>query len=70
MQSPCKECNLKGCGSYHDLCEKYQEFRKGTLEASKAKVNTVLLVEDGIHRMHTMKTRRNTNGIGRISKKL
>lgn len=26
---PCKDCENKGCGSYHDECEPYQKFRKG-----------------------------------------
>ena len=26
MKCPCKECPDKGCGSYHDQCEKYQEW--------------------------------------------
>lgn len=24
---PCKFCENKGCGVYHDECEKYQQFR-------------------------------------------
>lgn len=26
--APCINCEKKGCGSYHDICEKYKEFRK------------------------------------------
>lgn len=26
--APCYECSQKGCGAYHDSCEKYQEYRK------------------------------------------
>ena len=26
LVSPCKECNNKGCGAFHDKCEPYQEF--------------------------------------------
>ncbi len=25
--SPCKYCPKKGCGSYHDICKEYQEYR-------------------------------------------
>ena len=25
---PCKNCEKKGCGAYHDICEKYQAFRE------------------------------------------
>lgn len=28
MQAPCKSCNKKGCGSYHDICPEYQTFKK------------------------------------------
>lgn len=24
---PCKDCEKKGCGAYHDECENYQQFR-------------------------------------------
>ena len=26
MICPCKDCERKGCGSYHDQCEDYQNF--------------------------------------------
>ena len=25
---PCKDCDKKGCGTYHDKCEKYLKYRK------------------------------------------
>lgn len=28
MICPCRDCNNKGCGAYHDVCTEYQEFRK------------------------------------------
>ena len=28
MKVPCGECPKAGCGSYHDKCEQYQEYRK------------------------------------------
>ena len=28
LDAPCKDCPKKGCGSYHDQCPEYQEFRK------------------------------------------
>lgn len=31
-QAPCKDCPAKGCGSYHDECEKYIEYQKQRLE--------------------------------------
>ena len=27
-QCPCKGCERAGCGSYHDECERYQEWSK------------------------------------------
>lgn len=32
IQVPCKNCPAKGCGSYHDECEKYQEYQKQRME--------------------------------------
>lgn len=26
MIRPCKDCPNKGCGSYHDKCQAYQDF--------------------------------------------
>ena len=26
MNCPCKDCDKKGCGSYHDQCEPYQQW--------------------------------------------
>lgn len=28
MKAPCINCPKVGCGSYHDICPEYQEFRK------------------------------------------
>ena len=25
-KAPCVDCERKGCGSYHDQCEKYREY--------------------------------------------
>ena len=27
MLPPCGDCPMKGCGEYHDECEKFQEYR-------------------------------------------
>lgn len=27
--TPCKDCDRRGCGSYHDECEKFQEWKDG-----------------------------------------
>ncbi len=36
MESPCAKCERKGCGSYHDICKEYQEY-KATNEKNKRK---------------------------------
>lgn len=33
MRNPCKNCPNKGCGPYHDECERHKEFK---LEKRKA----------------------------------
>lgn len=27
MINPCRDCERKGCGTYHDECEQYQQYR-------------------------------------------
>lgn len=29
---PCKDCEKKGCGAYHEECEAYQAFRAEKLK--------------------------------------
>ncbi len=28
MEAPCKDCPKKGCGSYHDQCPDFIEYKK------------------------------------------
>ena len=28
IKCPCKDCEKKGCGPYHDVCEPYQDYCK------------------------------------------
>lgn len=37
MNVPCKNCSMKGCGSYHDICEPYQEYKRKT-ERKKSEI--------------------------------
>lgn len=43
IKCPCINCDKKGCGSYHDECEEFQEYiddvhkRKDIIRESKAK---------------------------------
>lgn len=39
MYCPCKDCERKGCGSYHDICEDYQKFLEQQGRARKQKSN-------------------------------
>ena len=27
MKCPCESCTKQGCGSYHDICEKYKKWQ-------------------------------------------
>ena len=36
---PCKDCSMKGCGSYHDTCEPYQRFVKENEEERERRRN-------------------------------
>lgn len=42
---PCVSCPSKGCGSYHDQCSKYQDYRK-LCESIKAKRRKDVLIRD------------------------
>ena len=35
MECPCKKCPKKGCGTYHDKCTDYADWRKWWEELSK-----------------------------------
>lgn len=63
MKTPCKNCENSGCGSYHDRCEKYQEFKveRQKFLDEKEKYNANEHVRAlGHKRKHTKKA---TNGI-------
>lgn len=35
IKGPCKTCERKGCGSYHDECEAYLKWREEYKKAQK-----------------------------------
>ena len=37
ITAPCKDCPRKGCGSYHDKCPEYQEYKTATKKESEEK---------------------------------
>lgn len=36
MENPCKDCQRKGCGSYHDICPEHIAWKKEDAEKKKA----------------------------------
>ena len=66
-KSPCMDCENKGCGSFHDKCEKYIEYKKQRNKDFKKERNAKTKVieadcvkRDGIKRMKSKKV---SNGI-------
>ena len=37
MRAPCEECTRKGCGSFHDQCKEYLEYREWIEDKRKRK---------------------------------
>lgn len=57
MTCPCRDCERKGCGSYHSHCEKFTEWQEWKAEGNKrrqADKETRQLSRD-----HELKYRRN-----------
>lgn len=69
MDAPCKICDKCGCGSYHDECQKYMEFRKEQLEKSERRKKMTELRHDISSGYKRMKDRKCSNGIVRSHKK-
>lgn len=65
MTSPCKTCENRGCGSYHDECEKYREYRAEKDADCEERARQSRIVVDAVQRIESMKRKRNSNGIGR-----
>lgn len=69
LEAPCGKCENKGCGSFHDTCEKYQEFRAKTEERHEKIMSQLISNDFTKERFRSMKHNRNSNGIGRTHKK-
>lgn len=69
MNAPCKACEKCGCGSYHDECPQYTEFRNEQLEKSKSRKEIAELRRDISSGYKRVKTRKCSNGIMRSHKK-
>lgn len=63
MQGPCVDCEKRGCGSYHDQCEIYQEFKKKLAEIAEKKRQLAANEDSAIAGVHRMRTKRSTNGV-------
>lgn len=50
-ECPCKDCDNKGCGSYHEKCERYLQYRKKKDELLKQKLDANKITETHIHNM-------------------
>lgn len=63
IECPCRECERRGCGAYHDKCDKYQRYNEAQREEADrrlVRVNNNTMVYDERNRM---KASRSTNGI-------
>lgn len=54
VECPCKDCPMVGCGTYHDICEKYLSYKAKQEEkyAERKKTfqfNSDLDYIDGVH---------------------
>ena len=45
IDAPCKECNRKPCGVYHDRCYAYQQFKKESEKRKAEKLADSVLRE-------------------------
>ena len=60
MLSPCLDCERKGCGSYHDKCEKYQAYKESKYQVFlKKKKEETIREYKGDGRLKAYKKRRN-----------
>lgn len=51
---PCKTCDRKGCGSYHDICEKYKEWKREYELVKNARRHEHMLLTDKNTRINHM----------------
>lgn len=69
MEAPCGKCKRKGCGSYHDVCEEYREYKEEARKKHEKIMEKLLDADFERARFRSMKTNRNSNGVGRSYKK-
>lgn len=52
--APCKNCDRRGCGSYHDICEVYQEWKREDDLIKDARHHEHMLLSDRNIRVNHM----------------
>ena len=57
MNTPCEKCENRGCGSYHDKCDRYQRFLQDNnlvKENRRKQIETEdIHIESGIRHLDT-----------------
>lgn len=61
--SPCASCEKKGCGSFHDQCEKYAEFKNNSAKIKTARMQEAEKREADISLSRLMSRSRRTNSV-------
>lgn len=51
MTSPCYNCPQRGCGSYHDQCERYQTFCRERRKQSERRKELLTMFHTGTSRV-------------------
>ena len=54
--APCKNCENKGCGIYHDKCEKYQQYKK-EYKAMNSNINKQKEIQVKLNEMHNTRVK-------------
>ena len=52
--APCKNCDRKGCGSYHDICGVYQDWKRESEPVKDARHHEYMLLSDKNARINHM----------------
>ena len=56
-KAPCMGCERRGCGAYHDVCEKYIEYRKLKEKEYANRIENLKAMEDIRNAVERMKRR-------------
>lgn len=50
--APCKDCERKGCGSYHDKCEKFIKFKNAKAKTRETEIENYSRIRGMKSRAH------------------